>query len=374
MTGPADLPAPRRLLVVGFRRWRRGSFLPLLRGIAANVLFAPTPEAAARLAPTPDDALLCWNLPPWLPALQALATRHGTPLLRMEDGFLRSVGLGSDLVRPQSIVLDSRGLYVDPSGPSDLTQLLETAEFTAELCAQAARLRQRIVATGLTKYNHEPVTVAGASWRTAAAGRRVVLVPGQVENDASVRLGGGLLQTNAELLRAVRMARPDAFIVYKPHPDGLAGNRPGRLSRVASPAAGGPDAVAPDVPLVTALASADEVHTLTSLTGFDALLRGMPVVTYGQPFYAGWGLTEDRAPRVHRARPLSLDALTAGVLLRYAHYWDWTRNNWCSAELTLERLLAERETFVPGGRLRRWARKARTLATAERHLWGRKIT
>ena len=35
----------------------------------------------------------------------------------------------------------------------------------------------------------------------------------------------------------------------------------------------------------------DEVHTLTSLTGFEALLRGIEVHAYGGPFYAGWGLT-----------------------------------------------------------------------------------
>lgn len=39
----------------------------------------------------------------------------------------------------------------------------------------------------------------------------------------------------------------------------------------------------------------DEVWTVSSQVGFDALLRGIPVRCYAMPFYAGWGLTEDRA-------------------------------------------------------------------------------
>ncbi|WP_407972616.1 hypothetical protein ACJ51O_23125 [Burkholderia pyrrocinia] len=49
-----------------------------------------------------------------------------------------------------------------------------------------------------------------------------------------------------------------------------------------------------------------------------ALLRGKKVFTYGMPFYAGWGLTHDAISGIPaRDRPLILDMLTAGVLLRY---------------------------------------------------------
>ena len=37
----------------------------------------------------------------------------------------------------------------------------------------------------------------------------------------------------------------------------------------------------------------DRVAVFTSLGGFEALIRGISVTTYGLPFYAGWGLTED---------------------------------------------------------------------------------
>lgn len=58
------------------------------------------------------------------------------------------------------------------------------------------------------------------------------------------------------------------------------------------------------------LSRADAVHVHTSTIGFEAVLAGGRVVTYGSPWYAGWGLTEDVHP-VQRPRSLSLDQLTA---------------------------------------------------------------
>src|SRR5207253_2034231 len=70
-----------------------------------------------------------------------------------EDGFLRSVGLGAELARPLSWVLDRTGMYYDATRPSDLEQLLQSWEFTPQLLARAAALRERIVASGITKYS-----------------------------------------------------------------------------------------------------------------------------------------------------------------------------------------------------------------------------
>src|SRR3546814_2089924 len=87
-------------------------------------------------------------------------------------------------------------------------------------------------------------------------------------------------------------ARPDAFIVYKPHPDVVSGNRMGKIQ--LAEAQKWADHIAMELSVTSCIDACAEVHTMTSLTGFDALLRGKHVVTYGQPFYAGWGLTEDK--------------------------------------------------------------------------------
>ncbi len=253
---------------------------------------------------------------------------QGAPLVRMEDGFLRSVGLGANLEPPSSLVLDHRGVYYDPSGPSDLEHILQTAAFTPELLAQAAELRGLITAARLSKYNVGSDNVAALF---AAAGDRTrVLAPGQVINDASVLRGGGEIKDNLQLLEAVRAAKPDAFIVYKPHPDIEAGLRPGAVEpRLALRYA---DVVAPRASMAHLLDEVHEVHTLTSLSGFEALSRGLLVSTYGLPFYAGWGLTDDRLHCGRRTRRLGLDELVAGTLILYPRYVHrpsgWPCNAW----------------------------------------------
>ena len=120
---------------------------------------------------------------------------------------------------------------------------------------------------------------------------------------------------------------------------------------------------------------------MTSLTGFDALLRGKKVVTYGQPFYAGWGLTEDRAKNAtafeRRQRRLTLDELVAGALLHYPIYWDWDLKGYTTCEAVLNRILEERTALEEGagleslrtGWLRRQGRKLAVLYRA----WTQKI-
>ena len=271
---------------------------------------------------------------------------------RIEDGFLRSRGLGADLVPPLSLVLDGRGLYYDPARPSDLeTAITQAATLPPEALTRARDLRRRIVALGLSKYN----LGVGAP---ALPDRRVILVPGQVADDASIRFGTSGVADNAALLAAARRANPDAFLVYKPHPDVEIGLRDGAID--ASEA----DLVAVRADPVALIAAADEVWTMTSLTGFEALLRDVPVVTLGAPFYAGWGLTRDlgRIPPRRRARP-SLDALVHATLIAYPRYFDPLTGTACPPEVAVHRL-AHGPIPHPG-------RINRTMAATQRMLAGR---
>lgn len=237
-------------------------------------------------------------------------------VVRIEDGFLRSVGLGADLVRPLSWVVDWRGMYFDATRPSDLETLLMDTCFDKALIERAKALRLRVVEDGLTKYN-----VGTRIWRRPAQEARVILVPGQVESDASIMFGSPAIKTNLGLLQAVRKANPDAYVVYKPHPDVVAGLR--RQGLGESEAGLWCDEIVNDAPMGTLLHAVDEVHCLTSLTGFEALLRGKSVTCYGQPFYSGWGLTRDIFPVSRRLRCLSLDELVSGALILYPRYMSY---------------------------------------------------
>jgi capsular polysaccharide export protein len=260
-----------------------------------------------------------------------MAARSGVPLIRVEDGFIRSVGLGSDFLPPASLVCDSRGMYFDPRQQSDLEILLRETEFSPALIARAQRLAAQLVARGITKYN-----LAGGDAELALPpDRRRILVPGQVEDDLSIRLGGGEIRSNLALLQAARAANPDAFILYKPHPDVVAGHRTGAVPERAARRFA--DVVVRDAAVAALLAIVDELHTMTSLAGFEALLRGRRVVVYGRPFYAGWGLTVDRPP-LDRGRRLTLDELVAGVLILYPRYLDPLTRLPCGPEVIIERL------------------------------------
>ena len=68
------------------------------------------------------------------------------------------------------------------------------------------------------------------------------------------------------------------------------------------------------------IAWADRIETMTSLTGFEALLRDKSVGVHGIPFYAGWGLTDDRHAISRRVRRVDLETLAAAALIRYPLY------------------------------------------------------
>lgn len=324
----------------GVSPWKR-RFLPDFIGTGRKeVVFVRGPKKALEKAAKQGTRWTLWASQE-TPELRKRAETAGVAMMRVEDAFVRSAGLGSDLVRPWSLVLDDLGIYYDAGRPSRLEELLRETRFSTGLLARARSLINFIVTQGATKYN----IGSGQPLDLATGGRTVVLVPGQVEDDASIRLGSPWIATNRELLQRVREKRPEAFIVFKPHPDVAAGNRRGAVPEAE--ARRFCDAVVAEVSMDRLLKEVDEVHTLTSLTGFEALLRNRRVVTYGLPFYAGWGLTEDQLPAPARGRKLTIEELAAGALILYPVYVDPRTRRIGSPEHLLE-WLAARPGSVPG--------------------------
>ncbi len=263
------------------------------------------------------------------------------PIIRVADGFLRSVGLGADLTRPISWVFDDVGIYFDATRPSRLENILNTTVFTPELIERASVLTDRIVSLGLSKYNLDSYGTQ-APLEEMPKGQKIILVPGQVETDASIALGGLEIKTNLALARLVRANNPDAWIIYKPHPDVVAGVRqPGQGESQVSLYC---DEAIRDGNTIELIERADEIHTMTSLTGFEALLRDKKVFCYGLPFYSGWGLTQDVSPCPRRTRRLSLYELVAGALLLYPSYCSLHGKGLISAEAAINELLTLKST------------------------------
>ncbi|MFZ2006954.1 MAG: hypothetical protein WB697_20905 [Stellaceae bacterium] len=321
---------------VGMSWWKRRRIAEFFATPSGRPVFRRDVAAAVDEAAARGGAIAVWATREPAGLAEAAQTR-GVPLVRVEDGFLRSIGLGSDFLPGVSIVLDEGGIYFDPDSGSDLERLLRDGDFDEALLARAHRLVDRIVASGITKYN-----LAGSCMRIPwPPGRRRILVPGQVEDDLSVRLGGGVVHGNLDLLARVRAANPDAFIVYKPHPDVVAGHRKGAVGAAALRQYA--DWIVRGGSIAALCGEIDELHTLTSLSGFEALLRRVPVTVYGRPFYAGWGLTRDVMPW-DRGRLLSLEELAAGALILYPRYLDPITRQLCTPEKIIDRL-AQRELW-----------------------------
>ena len=262
-----------------------------------------------------------------------------TPMVRrVEDGFLRSRGLGAELVPPLSLVADDLGIYYDPTRESRLERLImDPPPPGAE--ARARALRNAVIRDRLSKYN-----LGGSGLPDLPPGQRI-LIPGQVEDDASIRLGAGDVRTNLGLVQATRAANPDAILIYKPHPDVEAGLRPGKIPpAILAPLV---DHIAANADPIALLDDVQAVWTMTSLLGFEALIRGKSVTCLGAPFYAGWGLTHDLGPVPRRRlwqpdgtpqiRP-SLDLLVHATLIAYPRYFDPISRLPCPPEVILDRL------------------------------------
>ncbi|CUH65548.1 Capsule polysaccharide biosynthesis protein [Thalassovita gelatinovora] len=328
----------------GMRLWKRGALNGFFGGVKA-VRFRDAPaENAARRQMV------------WAGKGEAL---NLDSLVRVEDGFLRSRGLGAALVPPLSLVCDDLGIYYDPNRESRLERLIAArASLRPDQDARADALRRRLIKAGLSKYN------LGGTVPELPEGRRI-LVPGQVEDDASIRLGAGKVRTNLDLLRAARKANPNAVILYKPHPDVEAGLRPGAVLHTAALELA--DAVLDQADPVALLDRVSEVWTMTSLLGFEALLRGVEVTTFGAPFYAGWGLSRDLGPVPDRRRVrVGLNGLIHATLIDYPRYRDPVSGLPCPVEVIVERLASA--TADQGHGLKLLAKLQGALASWA-HLW-----
>ena len=290
----------------GFTYWKQNYIKRFLYAPNNQVRFVWKQQQAVQQGFNPNARLVVWGERA-IDEVNELSLASQVPIWRVEDGFIRSVGLGSDYTPPLSLVVDQRGIYYDPNQPSDLEYLLENSNFSPNLLERASVLRNRLLQNRLSKYNLGTESVVDAI--NAPKGQCVVLVPGQVEDDVSIRKGCLDIADNTALVQAVRLAKPEAYIIYKPHPDVVSGNRKGKVaSSVLQECC---DLVLEDASITDCLDVVDEVHTMTSLVGFEGLLRGKKVACYGLPFYAGWGLTSDRHTIPRRSRRLSLDELVA---------------------------------------------------------------
>lgn len=329
----------KKIYLFGFSRWKHAFVKAFLKEyedkniIFINPIFSSHYKLALKKGLDKNSLIFIWGRKEYK-EIENFAKSQNITITRVEDGFIRSVGLGSDLTRPYSLVLDDEGIYFDPTSPSRLETILNTYAFNKEILDEAKELRQKILDTKISKYN-----TSNHLDLKLPENKIKILVSGQVEDDASIKFGANGM-TNLQLLQQVRKENPEAYIIFKPHPDVLSGNRVGNISSIE--ALKYCDEILVDISMSSVLQAVDEVHTMTSLTGFEGLIYNKKVVTYGMPFYAGWGLTTDKKAEPRRKRKLSLEELVVGVYMIYPRYIHPKTLEFCHPNILIDELEKER--------------------------------
>ncbi|MDX1941147.1 MAG: hypothetical protein SFU99_11380 [Saprospiraceae bacterium] len=263
------------------------------------------------------------------------AKNNGIKYYRVEDGFLRSIKLGAERSVPISMCFDSKALYFDAREESDLEHILNNYDFDSnpELLKEAEECKKLIIDLELSKYNNVKKKPIEEIYGVKTKKR--ILVVGQVEDDASILYGCSKNMNNNDLVFAALLENPDAEIIYKPHPDVLFGKREA-LSDI-NDVVPYCKVITEPLSLVDSFQTIDEVYTITSLSGFEALIRGITVTTFGCPFYSGWGLTNDKQPNERRKRKLTINEVFAGAYLLYPKYYSLINRE----EITLKKAIKE---------------------------------
>ena len=245
--------------------------------------------------------------------------------ISVEDGFIRSVGLGGELYPPLSLLFDKKGIHYDSNNTNNLEELLQNRILNQEELIRSKKLISQIIKSKVSKYN---LNIKNEIKLPIESSRKeIIAILGQVETDNSIIYGvpeNTIKKSNFELVKKVKIDNPDSFIVYKPHPDLESGLRKkgleeSKISKIV-------DYVAHKSSLDDIFKKVDKIAVFTSLGGFEALIRGLSVITYGLPFYAGWGLTEDKIINhkclKRRTRKLNLEELVFISLIEYPFYYS----------------------------------------------------
>jgi capsular polysaccharide export protein len=303
---------------VNFSKWKR----PFLEKMFPDRIFlylsvAPNITLVKRLFDVlPPESVFIWGMR-GRDIIAQIGNKKSVGIQYFEDGFIRSIGLGSSHVLPLSLCIDPKTVHYNCAEPSTLDEILSSYDFDVEILNTANNCIQNIVQYGISKYNIPSNYLINENFFKKD---NFILCCGQVEDDESLIFGCDRQLNNNDLIRLAAIENPGIPIIYKAHPDYVAGNRK-PLSNFAD-VAHLCTMVGDEVPLSKMFSKTQRVYTITSLSGFEALLHGIPVTTLGMPFYAGWGLTDDRqiVPS-WRVRKLTLEQVFAGAYLLYPQYF-----------------------------------------------------
>jgi capsular polysaccharide export protein len=270
----------------------------------------------------------------------------GTPAYFVEASFITSIHAFTTKSWPiqfrrlYSFLADDLSFYFDALQPGRIAQYLNSAEarLDAEQQRRCRELIRYIVDNRLTKYNF----LSLAEPEVLNKPGRKVLVVDQTAGDASITRGRASADSFKRMLKAAVQENQGAAIYVKTHPDTVTRAKRCYYADVAeAEVIKLTEAVNP----YSILRHMDKVYVCTSQLGLEALMAGKEVVTFGQPIYAGWGLTDDRLPGAARGNQLTLEDLFFALYIKFAvHIHPYTYTI-CPIEDYLPAMVKLREEY-----------------------------
>lgn len=207
----------------------------------------------------------------------------------IEDGFIRSVGLGINKAKPMSLLIDSSSIHFDRERNSDLEQMIHSYIPSKSDDLRVQRCIDFIKQYNIDKYN----LTQNKAELTLDPSKENILVIGQVDSDDSIKYACRNAITSNELVYFVKKRHPQANIIYRPHPEVLRNLQSQQENYLTLQKVCFIDESQSSLSSLLSCDALQTVYTISSLSGFESLLYQKAVYVYGSPFYAGWGLTKD---------------------------------------------------------------------------------
>lgn len=287
-----------------------------------------------------------WGLKGTTKRARALANKNDVAFLALEDGFIRSIHPGPDSL-PVSLVVDRTGVHYDATATSDLEALIAASAANT----QEARLKRAtkglnlVRRASISKYNHAPLVSERKLGLDSRDRHGRVLVVDQTRGDSSIAYGLASQDTFNEMLRAAKAENPSAEILVKLHPEVVSGRKQGHFTGLSDRRLKLIDHDANPWSLIEIV---DKVYVVTSQLGFEAVMARKHVVCFGAPFYAGWGLTDDRQLVDRRKARPTLEQLFAAVYFDYSRYVSPDSKRETTFEEAVAWIARERRKFRNG--------------------------
>ena len=291
----------------------------LRRLLNANRIFTTAQEEGEHYKLGSTELFVHWHGNRALSAktLYRLQREWGREVAHVSPGFVHLCRELSDVCNFDSIVIDTKGHYVDSTTQcAMLGDLNSDMVFEQDKLLQAKALIQQLRQLRIARCNHQPdipITLDGAA-------QRKLLVLAQASEDPSMGTLEEQQRLFTDMVSQVIKANGEAMVIIKQGSIAPVGNLLTPALHKLMKHSKNVHFLDADIHSHALLDIVDEVYLLDDHFGFEALMANKPVHCFGRPFYAGWGLTVDVHPNLSRKRQRSLEELFYASYIQYSRY------------------------------------------------------